>query len=284
MFLCKNEHGPLSIELFDFEVAVCNGLFLHNDIRKFTNLKMIQLISAGVDRVPVDEIKKRGILLCNAKDIYSVPVAEWVVLKILEIYKSTRFSENAQSRLEWVKNRNILELNKKTIGIIGTGSIGVEVAKRVKAFGCTVLGINTRGVKENYFDDCMQVDDLSILLGKADVIILTLPLTDKTKNLINKDTLPFMKEDAVLINVSRGGIINEKDLLDHLNSGKLRGVALDVFEQEPLPTSSPLWKHKRALVTPHNSFISDNTSERMFDLIYENLKAFIERKPPKNQI
>ena len=284
VLLCKNELEPLSSELFDCEVVVCNGLFLNNDIKKFSNIKMVQLTSSGLDRVPVDEIKKRGVLLCNAKGIFSVPMSEWVILKILEIYKCTRFFEEGQRRLEWVKNRNLLELNGKTIGIIGTGSVGVEVAKRLQAFDCTVLGLNTRGVIENYFDNCMSVKSLSLFLSNCDVIVLTLPLTNKTQKLINKDTLPFMKDDAVLINVSRGGIINEEDLLAHLNNGKLRGVALDVFEQEPLPINNSLWKHERVLATPHNSFASDNISSRMFDLIYENLKAFIENEPLKNQV
>ena len=263
---------------------VCNGLFLHNDIKKFSKLKMVQLTSTGLEKVPIDEIKKRSIKLCNAKGIYSVPMSEWVVLKILEIYKRSRFFEDSQRRLEWVKNRDLLELDRKTIGIVGTGSVGVEVAKRVQVFGCKVIGVNTQGVKENYFDECIPVKELNTFLSKCDVIVLTLPLTDKTRNLINKETLAFMKDDAVLINVSRGGIINERDLLHHLNAGKLRGAALDVFEQEPLPTDSSLWRHQRVIATPHNSFTSDNTSSRMFDLIYGNLKAYIQKKPLKNQI
>jgi phosphoglycerate dehydrogenase-like enzyme len=283
-FMCENELEPLSCDPSQFQVTVCNSIFLNNDIKKFTNLKMIQLTSSGFDRVPVHEIKRRGIVLSNARGVYSVPIAEWVVLKILEVYKRTRFFEEAQRRLQWTKNRDLLELAAKTIGIIGTGSVGMEVAKRVQAFGCTVLGVNSRGVKEKYFDECVPTKELNSFFTKCDVIVLTLPLTDSTKNLINKDTLSFMREDAVLVNVSRGGIINEKELIDHLNEGKLRGVALDVFEQEPVPNDSLLWKHERVLATPHNSFVSDNVSVRMFDLIYQNLKAFIENRPIKNQI
>lgn len=282
--LCKNEFEPLDEELLDPEVVVCNGLFLHNDISKFSNLKMIQIISAGLDRVPLNEMRERGIILANARGVYSIPIAEWVILKILEIYKNTRFFEQTQKNSEWIKNRKLLELNNKTIGIIGTGSVGIEVAKRAKAFGCIVLGLNTSGSNKEYFDECMSVSKLNSFLNQCNVIILTLPLTNKTKNMINIHTLGFMKNDAVLINVSRGGIINEADLLEHLNNGKLKGAALDVLEEEPLPIHSPMWKHPRVLITPHNSFVSDNVSGRVFKLIYENLKAYIENKPLRNEI
>lgn len=280
--LWENELEPLPEKLLDSEIVVCNGLFLYNDISKFTNLKMVQLTSAGLDRVPVNEIRKRGINLRNARGVYSVPMAEWVILKILEIYKNTRFFEEAQKHSKWIKNRELFELNGKIIGIIGTGSVGVEVAKRAKAFGTTVIGLNTSGSVEDYFEKCMEASELNLFLNNCDIIVLTLPLTDTTKNMINKAALNCMKDDAVLINVSRGGIINETDLLEHLNKGKLKGVSLDVFDKEPLPIHSPLWKHPRVLATPHNSFVSDNVSNRIFNLIYDNLKSFIENKSLKN--
>lgn len=282
--LWKNELNLLPEELLDVDVVVCNGLFLHNDISKFINLKMIQLTSAGLDRVPVNIIKEREIMLSNAKGVYSIPIAEWVILKVLEIYKNTRFFEENQRNLEWNKNRNLFELHGKTFGIIGTGNIGQEVAKRSKAFGCNVLGLNTRGSKVEYFDKCFSMDDLDIILSKSDVVVLTIPLTDKTKYLVNRGTLRLMKDNAILINVSRGGIVNEKDLFEHLQNNKLLGVALDVFNEEPLPIESPLWKHNKVLVTPHNSFVSDNISSRMFELIYENLKSFINNKPLINKV
>jgi len=264
--------------------VVCNGLFQKNDISEFSNLKMIQLISAGLDRVPLGEIKRRGIKLANAKGVYSIPMAEFVILKILEIYKNSRFFEDAQKQSTWIKNRELIELNSKSVGIIGTGSIGIEIAKRAKAFGTKVIGLNTSGKDVRYFDECMVFSELYKFLNICDVIVLSLPLTDKTKNIINKITLDHMKDDAVLINVSRGGIVNESDLLNHLNKGKLRGIALDVFAEEPLPTQNPLWNHPRIIATPHNSYISDNVSNRLFELIYNNLKAFIENKTMNNEI
>lgn len=282
--MCRDESQPISEELLDSEVVVCNALFVENDISNFPNLRMIQLTSAGLDRVPLNEINDRGIILTNARGIYSIPIAEWVMLKILEIYKQTRYFESAQKNCKWQKNRDILELKGKTIGVVGTGSIGIEIAKRAKAFGSTVIGINTKGTDVEYFDKCFSTKYLNLLLKQSDVVVLSLPLTKKTFNLIDQNSLNVMRDDAVLINVSRGGIINEDDLVKHLETGKLRGVALDVFDEEPLPVDSPLWKHPRVLVTPHNSFVSERVPERMFELIYTNLKLFAEAKPVKNRI
>jgi phosphoglycerate dehydrogenase-like enzyme len=264
------------------DVVVCNSLFLYNDISKFNNLKLIQLTSSGLDRVPLSKINEQGILLSNALGVYSIPMAEWVILKILEIYKTTRFFEENQRRSEWSKKRDLFELYGKNVGIIGTGSVGSEIAKRLKPFGCNILGLNTSGTKREFFDECMKDNKLHKFLAQSDVVVLTLPLTDKSRDLINSDTLSLMKEDAILINVSRGGIVNEKDLIVHLENNKLRGVALDVFTEEPLPIYSPLWKSPKVLVTPHNSFVSDNISSRMFNLIYNNLWRFKENKVLEN--
>ncbi|MCR3923150.1 MAG: NAD(P)-binding domain-containing protein, partial [Firmicutes bacterium] len=199
--------------------------------------------------------------------------AEWVILKVLEIYKQTQHFAAAQRRSEWNKNVDILELNGKTMGIIGTGSIGVEVAKRANAFGCKVIGLNTRGRNVAFFNTCWPRTQLHDFLPQCDIVVLTLPFTEQVKDLLNRGTLPLMKEGAVLINIARGGIINEADLLDILSSGSLRGVALDVFEEEPLPSDNPLWQHERVLVTPHISFASEQIAQRMHALVYANLKA-----------
>ncbi|OME82142.1 hypothetical protein BK120_15845 [Paenibacillus sp. FSL A5-0031] len=276
--------NALNIELSDINIIVCNGLFMNNDIAQFNGLKFIQLTSAGLDKIPLNYIENHDIQLANAKGIYSIPMAEWVIVKILEIYKNTRYFEEAQRRSEWMKNRNLLELNGKIVGIIGTGSVGIEVAKRLKVFGCNVMGFDNSGNKKEYFDECKTVNELNLHVGQCDIVVLTLPLTDKSKHIINYEMLNSMKDDAVLVNVSRGGIINEEDLIAHLEKGKLRGVALDVFEMEPLEKQSILWDIPRVLITPHNSFISDNTPIRMFELIYRNIKAFKENMPLLNEL
>lgn len=236
---------------------------------------MIQLMSVGLDRVPLDEIEKRGIRLENAGDIYSIPMAEWVILKILEIYKNTRHFEKAQLENEWNKNRNLLELNGKIMGILGTGNVGIEVSKRAKAFGVNTIGFNSTGKVVSSMDACYKAEELSSVVNEIDILVVALPLSDSTKDLVNVKIFEKMKKNSILINVSRGGIINESNLVEALQQDYLQAAALDVFLEEPLPKDSPLWKNSKILISPHNSFVSENTSERLFQLVHKNLSSFI---------
>ncbi len=276
------EEEPVPPEHRDADILVNYQMLKRMEVSDFTNLKLIQMTSAGLDHVPVEEIRRLGIQLCNARGIYSIPMAEWVVLKVLEIYKKTREFEARQRRGEWKQERSIEELYGKTVGILGTGSIGTEVAKRMQAFGCRVLGLNTQGTAVPFFDQCYAATELNTLLPLCDVVVLTLPLTEDTHHLLNEETLGRMKEDAVLVNVSRGPVVHEKALVHHLDEGHLLAAALDVFETEPLPTDHSLWQHPKILATPHNSFFSKVVKNRMFHLAYDNIKAYMEKKPLTN--
>ncbi|RID84732.1 hypothetical protein D1953_12770 [Peribacillus asahii] len=269
----QDERVPLQIDVSDIDAVVCNGLFLYNDINKFKNLKFIQLTSAGLDRVPLDYIKERGIRLFNAKGVYSIPMAEWVILKILEIYKKSRQFYVAQHDHKWEKQRDLLELTDKTAGIIGFGSVGNEIAKRLKAFGVNIIGVGRRQIESDLLDEYYSIDDIDEVLRKSDIMILTIPLTEDTHHLINDHKIEKMKDHSILINVSRGGVIDEVALIEAIQLGKFLGVALDVFEGEPLSKNSPLWGRGNVIVTPHNSFVSDKVNERLFDLGIKNLTS-----------
>lgn len=281
--VAKGEPLPPEI-LAKQDVLVGHGGFLHQHLSELSKVRMIQLVHAGLDWVPLAEVKKRGIILLNARGVFSIPIAEWVIMKILEIYKDTRFFEENQRQARWQVKWDLLELTGKTVGVIGTGSIGREVAKMLRAFNCRVLGLNTTGKPKEHFDQCRPVTAINEFLPLCDVLVLTLPLTDKSKHLICRETLALMKENAVLVNIARGGIINEEDLLNHLAAGKLKGVALDVFAKEPLPTDSPFWSHPRVHITPHNTSFTDQMSRRMFELIYGNLLAYKENGDLRNRI
>lgn len=271
----QDERVPLEIDTSTVDCVVCNNLFLYNKIEDFKSLKFIQLTSAGLDRVPLDYIKSHEIDLHNARGVYSIPMAEWALLKILEIYKDSLHFMQAQNNRKWLKERNIMELSGRTASVVGMGSVGKEVARRLKAFGVKVLGIDIFEIKEDYVDRFFHINDIDKALSLSDIIVLTLPLTGQTRYLINKERLNSMRQDAVIINISRGAVIQETALIDALNTGKFRGVALDVFEQEPLESNSPLWSMKNVLISPHNSFISDKNNERLFRLMYDNLKNYI---------
>lgn len=270
----QNELEKLSIDVSDFDAVVCNSLFQYNNIEDFKNLKVVQLTSAGYDRTPVSLFAQRGIALFNAKGVYNIPMAEWAVLKALEIYKDSSFFYKNQEQKIWEKNRNLRELYGKNVLILGVGNIGQECAKRFKAFGTKVLGVDIFDGKCEYVDEFFFMDNLQKAVKLCDIAVLCLPLTDKTEHIINEEVINCFKDDAVLINISRGKIINESDLMKALNSNKLLGVALDVFEEEPLCPKSPLWNTKGVYITPHNSFVSDAVNNRLFDLIYKNLTEF----------
>lgn len=271
----QDERMPLDIDVSAIDAVICNGLFIYNDISEFKSLKVIQLISAGLDRVPLDYINENGMKLFNAREVYSIPMAEWVVLKILEIYKKSKQFYKNQEQQRWEKHRDLMELTDKTALIIGFGSVGVEVAKRLKAFGINIIGVGRRKIESEYVDEFIMINDINEGLKKSDIIILTLPLTTETRHLINKDKISIMKDSVVLINVARGGLIDEAVLIDAINDGKFLGVALDVFEEEPIG-DSPLWEFENVIITPHNSFVSDKVNERLFGLMVENLSTSIE--------
>lgn len=266
----QDERLPLEFDVSEIDSVICNGLFLYNDIRKFKNLKLLQLTSSGMDRVPLEYIKEKGIKVFNAQGVYSIPMAEWVILKILEIYKDTKSFYKKQEKHIWIKKRELHELTDKTATIIGFGNVGNEIAKRLKPFGVKIISVDVKIFKNPILDESMLLCDLDKVLEKSDIVILSLPLNKYTKNLINKDKFKIMKKDSVLINVSRGGIIDELALIDVLKTNKLLGVALDVFENEPLDDSS-LWDFDNVIVTPHNSFCSNKNNERLFKVMYNNI-------------
>ncbi|ABR49810.1 D-isomer specific 2-hydroxyacid dehydrogenase, NAD-binding [Alkaliphilus metalliredigens QYMF] len=276
LLVVDEKNVTYSEEMQDVEVLVCYNPFRSLDIKKMRDLKWIQLSSIGIDQAPVDVIKEQGMILTNNKGGYSIPMGEWVVLKILEIYKQTHQLYEQQQLKTWKMRTGLLELYGKKVAFIGTGSIAVESAKRLRGFEAKVIGVNTEGTEAPYFEQCYPVRELEEVLKISDVVVLTIPYTKETHHLINEVRLKEMKKDAVLINVSRGSIIDEKALIKHMQEGNLLGVALDVFEEEPLWEESPLWKLDNVIVTPHNSWISEMRNERRFSLIYENLKRYSE--------
>lgn len=272
----QDERETLKCDPARFDCVVCNGLFLYNDIKKFTNLKFIQATSAGLDRLPLDYIKERNIALYNARGVYSVPMAEFAVMSALNYCKNAKFFLENQKNKSWTKNRELRELTDSTVLILGTGSVGQECAKHFSAFTDNIFGIDLFTDDKEYFTKIYPLEKLNTMLSLADIVIITLPLTDETKYLINKNSFEKMKKDAFLINISRGGVVNTDDLIEALNNKEVGGAALDVFETEPLDENSPLWDMENVFITPHNSFVSNKNADRLFGVIYKNLKAFQE--------
>lgn len=272
----QDETKELEINVNEIKFVICNSLFLHNDIKKFRNLKAIQLTSAGLDRVPLDYIKKNNIKLYNARGVYSIPMAEWTVLKILEIYKNSKKFWKQQEEHIWQKDRNILELNGRIATIVGFGNVAEEIAKRLKAFNVYINAIDIKELSNKNINKNYNISEIDEILPESDIVIITLPLNENTKDIINMDKMRKMKDDAILINISRGGVIKEKDLVEMVKNKKFLGVVLDVFQNEPLDRNSELWNFNNVIITPHNSFVGNNNKERMFKTIMSNFEK-IER-------
>ncbi|MBQ7340054.1 MAG: hydroxyacid dehydrogenase [Clostridia bacterium] len=269
----QNEKDNLPCDYAEVEGVVCNGLFLYHPIEKFVNLKLIQLTSAGFDRVPMDYAKKNNIEVFNARGVYSIPMAEFAICGVLQIYKQSRFFCDNQKDGKWEKNRELLELNGKTVCIVGCGNVGTECAKRFNAFGANVIGVDLFVREDINYEKIYPLSELEERLSISNVVVLTLPLTEQTKGLMNTKTFAKMKDNSVLINIARGAVVEEKALINALDN-KLLGAVLDVFEEEPLSSDNPLWKKKNAIITPHNSFVGDGNNQRLFKVILGNLSKY----------
>lgn len=277
IYFMQQEKEELSLPASQIDATVCNCLFLSHNINDFSQLKFIQLTSAGFDRVPVDKIKARGMELYNARGVYSIPMAEWVLFRVLEHCKQGWFFKQEQDAGRWTKHRGLREIAGTKVAIVGAGNIGQEVAKRFQVFGADTIGFDIHTNETVNFDHMALTETLKERVGEFDVVVLTAPLLPSTKGLISREVLLAMKKNAVLINIARGGLIDEQSMCQVLTVRKDLFVVLDVFETEPLAENSPLWKLENVAVSPHNSFVSDGNSKRMFDVIYNNLKNFINK-------
>lgn len=248
-----------------YGAVVCNGLFLYNPIERFTNLRLIQLTSAGLDRVPTDYIRAHNIALHNAAGVYSVPMAEFAVCGILQLYKQSRFFAENQAQRKWEKHRGLTELSGRRVCILGCGDVGRETAKRLCAFGCRITGVN-RTVRElPDFDEVLPLDKLPDTAAVCDILICCIALTDETRGIVNKDVFDSLHSGAIFVNIARGALADGDALTAWLQGGG-RAV-LDVFEEEPLPVDSPLWGMENVILTPHNSFVGEGNRERMWKMI-----------------
>ena len=254
------------------EGVVCNGLFLSHPIEKFTNLRYIQLTSAGFDRVDMDFVKARGIEIRSARGVYSIPMAEFALCGVLQLYKQAAFFRERQREHLWEKHRGLRELAGREVLIVGCGSVGSECAVRFGAFGCRITGVDLFPREDSLYDAILPLERLDNALGKADVVVLTLPLTEQTRHLLDERKLSLLKDGAVIVNIARGAVIDTEALIKHTD--RLGGAVLDVFEEEPLSETDPLWDRENVILTPHNSFVGEGNKDRLSGVITGNLERF----------
>ena len=245
-------------------------------VKEATNLKYIDVAFTGVDHIPMEEARKRNILVSNASGYATVAVAELCISFMIDLLRNVKQTEE-RCRTEGTKAGLIGNLLcGKTVGIVGAGAIGKKVAALCKAFGCSVIAYSRSKVEDPSIDE--QVS-LEALLSRADLVSLHCPLTKETKGMIGKEQLALMKKEAILINTARGAVVDSEALAQALTKGEIAGAACDVFEMEPpVPKDHPLLHTPNTIVTPHIAFASEESMEQRADIVFENLYGWLNGK------
>jgi phosphoglycerate dehydrogenase-like enzyme len=259
---------------------------LDHVIGRASRLEWIHSFSAGVDRVATPAVRSRGLTVTNARGVFSRPIGEYVVMMSLAISRSLPQLLELQQERTWQPLRGT-ELGSKTIGIVGFGSIGSEIARLLAPFGSRILATRRRperGADDQPNVELLGLDQLDELLRQSDIVVIAAPLTDETAGMIGAAQLQEMPEHAWLINIARGRLIDELALRRALDAGWIGGAVLDVFNEEPLPSDSPLYDTPNLILTPHTSWSSDRVVDRSIDLFVANLRRFAAGEPLENVV
>jgi phosphoglycerate dehydrogenase-like enzyme len=236
-------------------------------------MKFLQSGFAGMD-APIlqDVLKIENVHIANASSVYAIPIAHYVFSQILRWNKRIDHHIEYQQSKNWAPIAGDGELTNKTLVILGYGGIGSQVAKLGKAFGMRVTGIRRNPQDDEYADEVLGLDRFEELLPLTDYLVLSLPDSPQTRDIINADILEKLSNSAMIINVGRGTAINEEDLSDALNGEKIAAAALDTTKVEPLDASSSLWAAKNCFISAHDSAHSLLSLERAFELFFQNIK------------
>jgi D-2-hydroxyacid dehydrogenase (NADP+) len=286
-----DEEAPLPVrQQFDEILEETDIIFGHRLPRRVLSrapkLKWFQAMSAGVDMFLSEEFKNSGVILTNMRGISALPIAESVIGMILTVTKKMELCYELKRKRQWKQFHPGL-LNGKTIGIIGLGNIGKEVARLASCFGMKVIAADYMakpGDRRKNVEQVYTPDKIENILSESDFIVLTAPLTPQTHNLINAERLGLMKSTACLINVSRGPIVDEAALITALKEKIIAAAALDVFNQEPLPEDSPLWDLPNLTICPHVSGYVEDQNRRATEIFCTNLRRYLDGKKLHNLV
>ncbi|MGE7760080.1 D-2-hydroxyacid dehydrogenase [Peribacillus sp. NPDC097895] len=246
-----------------------------------SEVKWIQTWSAGVNALPLETLKQRKVRITTANGVHAYPISETIFALMLSLTRKIDTYIKQQQEKTWHHANMKQEIHEKTIGIIGVGKIGKETAKIAKAFGMTVLGMRHSGKSEEYVDEMFTQKQLNTLLPRCDYIVVTLPLTPETQGMFGKTEFQLMRPSAFFINIGRGNLVVENELVHALNDNQIAGAGLDVFETEPLPEKSPLWEMNNVIITPHTSGNTEFYDQRLIqDIFIPNLKDYLDCKNP----
>ncbi|MGI8702972.1 MAG: D-2-hydroxyacid dehydrogenase [Candidatus Limnocylindrales bacterium] len=276
--------GPMQAEVFDRLLVRC------------PRIRWVHSATAGVERVLTPAALERGLTITNARGVFSRPIAEYVMMMILAVSRRLPQLLELQRERTW-QPLEAVEIRDVTVGIVGFGSIGQAVASLATAFGCRIVATR-RGDGEGAepaapaeaspiearVDAMLRPDQLPELLRQSDFVVLALPLTSETEELFDERMLSHMKRSAWLINVARGRLVNERDLLRALRQNEIGGAVLDAFREEPLPPDSRLYGVPNVILTPHTAWSSGRVLNRSIELFCDNLRRFARGEPLRNVV
>lgn len=272
----------------DAEILITNKTAIYADVIKaLPHLKYIGVLATGYNVVDIEEAKKRGIVVTNIPAYSTQSVTEMVFAHLLNITLQVGYHSGEVKAGRWSRNRDfsfwdtpLLEIDSMTMGIVSLGNIGCAVAHVAMAFGMKVIAFTSK--KQEELPEGIKKVDLETLFKESDVISLHCPLTKDTTKLVNEERLAWMKPTAILINTSRGGVIDEYALANALNNGKIYAAGVDVLSEEPPQESNPLLTAKNCFITPHYAWATRSARRRLMDIAVSNLKSFIEGNPINN--
>jgi phosphoglycerate dehydrogenase-like enzyme len=263
-------------EVLEAEFVVANRQFMVEYLARMPRLRVVQTISAGVDWIR--PYVPPGVTLADGRGVHDVAVSEWVVAAVLAQLKLVPEFSRAQAEHRWLGRERLDELYGKRVLLVGYGAIGRATAARLRPFG-----VRLRAIARRPRPGVAALTDLPRLLPEADVVVLLLPLTAQTRQLVNADFLARMKEGALLVNAGRGGLVDHQALLAALRSGRIR-AALDVTDPEPLPPDHPLWDAPGLWISPHRAAIGPRLRERGFALVREQVRRYLAGRPLLNVV
>ncbi|KGX83974.1 D-2-hydroxyacid dehydrogenase [Pontibacillus marinus] len=250
-------------------------------LKRMPHLKWIQIFQAGVEHLPFEAIRSRKITLTNMRGIHGIPMAEYTLSMLFHLMGNVQRYQKNQTENIWDDLALFHEINGKTATIFGAGTIGTEIAKKLKAVGLTVFGVNTSGKLKEPFDEMYSLQDRLKVLQKSDFVILLMPVTPQTEHCISDKEFLEMRKEAHLINIGRGPLINDEALLRAVQQKQIKGAVLDVFDEEPLPKNHPFWDIDEILITPHVAAKSPRYLDRCIEQFAHNIHVFPRFKEMK---
>lgn len=257
------------------EVVVTFGTDLNEKIiEQAENLKMVAVLSAGIDELPFEALKKKDVIITNVRGIHKIPMAEYAISMLLQVYRDAKQITGDEKKHVWERSKRAWEISGKTMLVAGTGAIGQEVARLAKAFNMHTIGVSRSGRDIKYFDENIQTKDMKSKLPEADFVVSVLPSTKETQNFYTYELFQAMKNTTVFLNMGRGNVVETDTIIKAIQEKEIMHAILDVFEEEPLPVDHPLWEMKNITITPHISGISPHYLDRALVILEENLDVY----------